>query len=42
MKIIEKMACKSQASESGGHSDGNFSNFNEYDGINYEGDISLY
>ena len=33
MEIIEKMIPKSQASESSGHSDGNFSNFNEYHGV---------
>lgn len=30
------MTCKSQASESSGHSD---DNFNDYDGINYGGDL---
>ena len=42
MKIIEKMICKSQASGSSGHNDGNFSNFNEYIGGNYGGDIPPY
>ena len=42
MEIIEKMTRKSQASASSGHNDGNFSNFNEGDGVNYEGDIRPY
>ena len=42
MEIIEKMICKSQASGSSGHNDGNFSNFNEYIGGNYGGDIPPY
>ena len=36
-EIIEKMTRKSQASGSSGYNYGNFSHFNEYDGVNYEG-----
>ena len=42
MEIIEKMTRKSQQSGSSGHSDGNFSNCNEYDGGNYEHDLPSY
>ena len=37
-----KMTRKSQLSGSSGHSDGNFSNCNEYDGVNYRGDLPPY
>ena len=40
--IIEKMIGKSQQSGSSGHSDDCFSNCNEYDGENYEGDLPPY
>ena len=42
MKIIEKMTLKSQQSGSSGHSDGNFSNYNEYDDENYGHDLPPY
>ena len=42
MEIIEKITCKSQQSGSSGHSDGNFSNCNEYNGGNYGGDLPSY
>ena len=42
MEIIEKMTYKSQASGSSSPSDGNFNNFNEYDGGNCRGDLPPY
>ena len=39
MKIIKKMTLKSQANESSSHNDDTFSNFNEYNSVNYGGDI---
>ena len=42
MEMIEKMTCKSQQSGASGPSDGNFSNYNKYDGGNYGGDLPPY
>ena len=36
------MTRKFPTSGSSGHNDDNFSNFNEYDGGNYEGDLPPY
>ena len=42
MGIIEKMTRKPQTSGSSVLRDGNFNNFNEYDGVNYRGDLPPY